>query len=79
MSRKDWLWHIVFSLTKSYVRGIAQMLPLAAEPSGEGASGHLTSRDPIDPECFWVSTVSQGGGFRLTGYRSIHMASTFPE
>lgn len=23
--------------------------------AGEGASGHLTSRDPINPDCFWVN------------------------
>jgi ribulose-5-phosphate 4-epimerase/fuculose-1-phosphate aldolase len=24
-------------------------------PTGEGASGHLTSRDPVDPSSFWVN------------------------
>jgi hypothetical protein len=26
-----------------------------ANQRGEGASGHLTSRDPVDTDCFWVS------------------------
>jgi hypothetical protein len=28
-----------------------------SDHTGEGASGHLTSRDPIDPGCFWVSAL----------------------
>jgi hypothetical protein len=25
-----------------------------AHATGEGASGHITSRDPVDRDCFWV-------------------------
>lgn len=29
---------------------------LARECKPEGAAGHLSVRDPVDPECFWVRT-----------------------
>lgn len=28
--------------------------------TAEGVAGHLTSRDPVDPECFWVSSCVVG-------------------
>ncbi|WOO76428.1 class II aldolase/adducin head domain-containing protein [Vanrija pseudolonga] len=28
---------------------------MAHENLAEGVAGHLTSRDPVDPECFWVN------------------------
>jgi hypothetical protein len=66
-SRSDWLWHIEYWLTSGYVSEFKSLGSGAgAYQLGEGASGHLTSRDSVDTDCFWVSTYPIRSVARLT-------------